>query len=240
MTTVVISQPTYLPWLGYFRIMKEADIFVFLDTVQYERQSWQCRNRIKAPNGPMWLTVPIKHDTLFSAIKDVKIDNCSSWARKHWNSIKACYGRAQWFGAYSDFFKSVYEKQWVLLSELNINIITFLAKQLGLSPTFLRSSELNVSGKRTDLVLNICKLLGADRYVSSIGAKDYMSKDNAEEIFKSEDIAVEFLEYTSPTYPQLFGDFLSELSFVDCLFNCGPDSSKVVLNRELAIFESFV
>ena len=232
MRTVVISQPTYLPWLGYFYIMKEADVFVFLDSVQYARQSWQCRNRIKAPRDWMWLTIPIKHDTMFRAIKDVEIDNSSSWALKHWNSIKACYGRAPYFDAYSGFFKSVYEKQWTMLSDLDIHVIKYLARQLGLSPLFLRSSELNVDGKRSHLVLSICKLLGANRYVSSIGAKEYMAQDHAEELFGNEGIVIEFVDYEHPTYPQLFGDFIPNLSFVDCLFNCGPDSPRIVFGEK--------
>ena len=238
MKTVAISQPTYLPWIGYFRIMKESDIFVFLDSVQYERQSWQCRNKIKTAQNWMWLTIPIKHNSNFLAIKDVEIDNSSLWSLKHWKSIETCYGKSPYFDIYSDFFKGVYEKQWILLSELNISIIKYLAKQLGLSKTFLRSSELNVSGKRTDLVLNICKFLGADRYVSSVGAEDYMLRDNAEQLFKTADIQLDFLKYDSPVYPQLFGDFIPQLSFIDCLFNCGPDSSRIVFDEKLVNFHS--
>ena len=238
MKTVVISQPTYLPWIGYFRIMKESDIFVFLDSVQYERQSWQCRNRIKTSQNWMWLTIPIKRNSRFLAIKDVEIDNSSSWARKHWKSIETCYGKAPYFDAYSDFFKGVYEKQWKMLSELNISIIKYLATQLGLSPTWLRSSELNVTGKRTDLVLNICKSLDADRYISSVGAEDYMLRDNAEQLFRTANIDLKFLKYISPVYPQLFGDFIPQLSLIDCLFNCGLDSSRIVFDEKLATFHS--
>jgi hypothetical protein len=239
MKTVVISQPTFLPWIGYFRIMKEADIFVFLDSVQFERQSWQCRNRVKTANGWMWLTVPISHESNFLPIKDVEIDNSSPWTRKHWNSIKTYYGKAEYFGIYSHFFETLYKKHWTFLSELNIYIIKYLANQLGLSSTLVRSSELDVSGKRSDLVLNICKLLSADRYVSSIGAMDYMRADNAAQLFKTANIKVEFLDYASPVYPQLFGDFQPKLSFIDCLFNCGPGSPEIVFDDKLVNFHSY-
>lgn len=238
MRTVVISQPTYLPWLGYFRIMKEADVYVFLDNVQFERRSWQCRNEIKSPKKQIWLTVPTVHEERCS-IKTVKMDNTKPWRRKHWNALKTCYGKALYFDVYSPFFESVYKKRWVKLVSLNICIIKYLASQLGLSPVFLRSSKLRVEGKRTHLLLNICKMLNADRYVSSVGAKEYMEEDGAEESFKDEGIAVEFLQYNHPIYPQLFGEFISNLSFVDCLLNCGPNSPKIVFSEESATFRSF-
>src|SRR3990170_7183446 len=228
MKTVVISQPTYLPWLGYFYIMNEADTYVFLDDVQFERRSWQFRNRIKSPTKWIWLTVPTHHKGLCQ-IKDVEIDNTKPWTRKHWNALKACYGKAPFFELYSPFFQSVYETEWIMLADLNIHIITYLASQIGLRPAFVRSSQLDVGGKRTELLLNICKILNADRYVSSIGAKEYMIEDDFENLFKNEGITVEFLEYKHPIYSQLFGDFIPNLSFVDCLFNCGPDLPKIVL-----------
>lgn len=238
MRTIVISQPAYLPWVGYFRVMKEADIYVFLDDVQFERRSWQCRNRIKSPKKWIWLTVPTYHKGR-CLIKDVEIDNTKPWRRKHWMALKTCYGKAPYFDAYSTFFESVYKRSWTRLASLNIHIIKYLASQLGLTPVFLRSSKLGVEGKRTELLLKICKLLKGDRYVSSIGAKEYMEQDGAEELFGREGIKVEFLGYNHPPYPQQFGDFLPYLSFVDCLFNCGPDSDQIVFHDKSVVFHSF-
>jgi len=236
MRTVVITQPTYLPWLGYFRLMKEADVFVFLDNVQFERRSWQCRNRIKCPRKPIWLTVPTLHENQ-CLIKDVTIDNTKPWQRKHWKSIKSCYGKAPHFNTYAAFFEEVYNRRWVKLASLNIYIIKYLASQLGLSPTFIRSSRLGVGAKRTPLLLNICEMLNADRYLSSIGAKQYMEEDGAKELFGKAGIAVEFFQFNHPVYPQLFGEFISELSVVDYLFNCGPDSRKVIFQEVSATFQ---
>ena len=238
MKTVVISQPTYLPWLGYFRLMKEADTFVFLDNVQFVRRSWQCRNRIKAPTNWIWLTIPTCHKGV-SLIKDIEIDNTKPWARKHQKALPVCYGKAPYFEAHFPFFKSVYEKTWKTLSDLNISIIKYLASQLGLSPVYVRSSQLNVEGKRTELLLNICKTLNADRYVSSIGAAGYMMEDDAIPLFRKRGIYVNFLEYKHPTYPQLFGDFIPNLSYVDCLFNSGPESPRIVFNKKLTKFHSY-
>ena len=238
MKTVVISQPTYLPWLGYFRLMKEADTYVFLDNVQFARRSWQCRNRIKSPTKWIWLTIPTFHKGL-SLIKDVEIDNSKPWARQHRKALQLCYGKAPYFAVHFPFFKSVYKKTWQTLVDLNIKIIEYLASQLQLSPVYIRSSQLNIEGKRTDLLLDICRTLNADRYVSSIGAEEYMMEDDAIPLFRDEGITVDFLEYKHPKYPQLFGAFVPGLSTVDCLFNCGPDSSKIISNQKLTRIYSY-
>lgn len=236
MRTVVISQPAYLPWCGYFRIMKEADVYVFMDNVQFEPSSWQCRNRIKSAAKWMWLTVPTHHEGQ-RIISDVDIDNSKPWQRQHWNTIKTSYGKAPYFNEYSSFFKSVYERKWSKLTSLTIHIVKYLSLQLGLSPVFVQASKLGAAGKRTDLLLEICKMFDADRYVSSIGAKDYMEKDGAKEIFQKEGTKVEFVQFDPPSYHQLFGDFIPALSFVDCLFNCGPDSSKILFSEGHTTFK---
>ncbi len=231
MKTVVISQPTYLPWPGYFRLIKEADVFVFLDTVQFERQSWQSRNRIKTPTNWKWLTVPVKHESLFQPIKDVKIDNDKPWQKNHWNSLDSAYRKAPYFRLYAPLFKSVFEKDWQNLSELNISVIRELSSQLNLAPVFLKSSELNITGTRTERLINICRKLDANRYVSSIGAAEYIKQDGGKQLFEAEGIELTFLEYKQPVYPQLFGEYIPGLSFVDLLFNCGPTSSEVLFDQ---------
>lgn len=234
----MISQPTYLPWLGYFRIMKEADVYVILDNVQFEPRSWQCRNRIKSPGKLLWLSVPTRREGMQSRICDVEIDNSKPWRRQHWASILTSYKRSPYFSEYSSFFSSVYERSWNRIGSLNMHIIKYLASQLGLRTTFVQASKLELEGKRTNLLLEICKLFGADRYVSSIGAKEYMKADGAKALFENAGIKIEFLEFKHLPYKQRFGDFVPELSFIDCLFNCGPESSSVVFNEESATFQS--
>ena len=230
MRTIVISQPTYLPWLGYFRIMKEADVFVFLDNVQFEKRSWQCRNRIKSVVGDTWLTVPTQHDGR-SRICEVNVDNTKSWMRQHWNAVQTSYGKAPYFKRYSPFLKLVYEREWTRLVDLNIHIARFLAAQLSVSPVFVQASKIGLEGKRTQLLLELCKMFGGERYLSSIGAREYMQEDGAAEAFEKAGIKVQFLEINSMTYPQLFGEFIPGLSAIDCLFNCGPDSLQVICER---------
>ena len=235
MRTVVISQPTYLPWAGYFRIMKEADVYVFLDNVQFEQRSWQSRNRIKSAKDLVWLSIPTHHDNQCRII-DVDVDNSKVWKRQHLNSIKVSYGKAPFFKEYYPWLKSVFESNWLDLSSLNIYLIKHLAALLGLSPIFVRASKLGLEGKRTNLLLDICKMFGADRYVSSIGAKNYMEQDGAKAIFDKEGIKVEFLQVKQFVYPQLFGQFVPELSVVDLLFNCGPNSAKILFDQDNAMF----
>lgn len=215
--------------------MKEADVYVFLDNVQFEQRSWQSRNRIKSVEKFVWLTVPT-HSESQSRISDVEIDNSKPWKRQHFNAIKTSYGKAPYFSNYCSFFKSVYESNWTELALLNIYLIKYFAVQLGLSPVFVRASKLGVEGKRTTLLLDICKMFGADRYVSSIGAKNYMEQDCAKSVFEKEGIKVEFLQVKNVNYPQLFGEFIEELSIIDLLFNCGPDSSNILFQEDTAIF----
>jgi hypothetical protein len=238
MRTVVISQPTYLPWSGYFRIMKEADVYVFLDNVQFEQRSWQCRNRIKSPGKPLWLSVPVRHKGMKSRICEVEIDNSKPWRRQHWNAIRTSYKRAPYFNDHSSFFSSAYERSWLKIVLLNIHIIEYLALQLGLRTTFVQASKLGLEGKRTALLLEICKMFGAERYVSSVGAREYMKEDGAQEAFQNAGIKVEFLQFSHTPYRQLFGEFVPGLSFIDCLFNCGPESSKILFDEESVIFQS--
>jgi len=154
MRTVVISQPTYLPWAGYFRIMKEADVYIFLDNVQFEQRSWQSRNRIKSVEKFVWMTIPTHHESQ-SRICDVEIDNSKPWKRQHQTAIKTSYGKAPYFGDYYPFLKSVYESRWTELALLNICLIKYFAGKLGLSPIFVRASKLGLEGKRTALLLDI-------------------------------------------------------------------------------------
>ena len=223
--------------MGYFYLIKQADVFVFLDHVQFERNSWQSRNRVKGPMGPIWLTVPVHHKAADS-IREVKIDNSQLWSKKHLLTIKTCYGKAPFTDGYLPFFESLYKSEWASLVDLNIHVINYLSLQLGLSPVFVRSSELSVDGRRSELVLNICKALKAEHYLATIGAKEYMQQDGAELLFKKEQMTLEFIEYQAPTYPQLFGEFIPNLSMVDLLFNCGSEKAQTLLNRGKASFSS--
>ena len=227
MKTVVIAQPTYLPWMGYFYLIQESDVFVFLDSVQFEKQSWQCRNKIKGPNGEIILTVPIVRNRLDQNIKDVKINNSFDWQRKHHESIRASYANALHFKEYRGFLEKIYKNEWNLISQLNMEIIKHITNILGFKTEFLQSSDMQAKGKATELVVNICKEVGADRYIASAGARVYMKPH--EHLFKDCGIKLEYLDYKHPVYPQRFGDFIPHLSVIDVMLNCGKDSRDLII-----------
>lgn len=221
---VAIMQPTYLPWTGYFDLMERSNIFVFLDDVQFEKQSWQQRNQIKTTTGAQWLTVPVLQK-LPQKISEVIINNTVPWRKKHWNTIKQNYSKSSHWQNYFAFFEELYEKDWELLAELNIYVVLWLKKQLGITTKTVKASKLNAQGARVELLIDICKKLGADEYLSPIGSKAYIEENN---IFPHNNIKLEYQNYEHPIYRQLYGDFIPYLSAVDLLFNKGGHSLEII------------
>jgi len=216
---VAIHQPVYLPWLGFLDKAKKADTFVLLDSVLFTRGSVINRNRIKTKRGPIWLTVPVHHrsDTL---IQDVETVDCG-WEKRHWKSLVCNYSRASHFGEFSGFFEKLYRQRWCLLSVVNETIIRFLFECFDIHPKVVKASNLKVQGKSSQLLVNICKAVGASTYLCGMGSA-YLNTA----IFEREGIGVQFQKFVSPVYPQLFGGaFTPNLSAVDYLFNCGAKSS---------------
>ena len=226
-------QPTYLPWMGYFDLMDKSDVFVFLDDVQFEKQSWQQRNKIKTPNGEMLLTIPVKQK-LNQKIVDVEIDIKEKWEIKHNKSIRYNYNKAQFFDKYYSFFEEIYSEKWYRLAEFNINIIKWIMHQLKIETKLLRSSELNISGKKTSLIIDICKRLNADTYLSPMGAKLYIEK----ELFNKAGIKLEYQQFEHPSYKQLYGKFIPYLSVIDLLFNEGANSLTIIRSGEKIEFKN--
>jgi hypothetical protein len=217
-----VMQPTYLPWLGYFDLIDQSDVFVFLDTVQFTKQSWQQRNRVKTPQGAAWLTVPV-HQSLGQKITDVGIREPEKFRHKHWSSIVANYGRTPFWAAVSPRFKALYEQPIDKLCELNIAIIQAIADELKLTTLFVRTSELPpIEGHKADMLVNLCRYLEVDVYLSPMGARDYLTDDAA---FTAAQQRLEFHVYQHPTYPQLFGEFVPYMCALDALFNAGPEET---------------
>lgn len=223
---VSVHQPQYLPWLGYFDKIIKSDIFVILDDVQYKKNEWQNRNRIKTATGWQWLTVPVTYK-FPEKINQVKINSQTSWRKDHLRSLEVNYRPAKFFNQYYSFFQETLKQEWEYLSELNIFFIEKILFFLGIKKKILKSSELAMSGEKTDRLVNICKILGGETYLSGIGAKDYLEIDK----FEKEKIKVVFQEFVSPVYPQLYNNFVSNLSVVDLLFNCGEESLDILLGK---------
>jgi hypothetical protein len=223
---VAISQPTYLPWLGYFDLMDQVDVFVLLDDVQFEKQSWQQRNRIKTPQGLQWLTVPvIFRGRLEQRIKDVEIRVPDFW-RDHLRAIELSYRRAPFFSSYYKDLSAILQSSGSLLVDLNARLIEWFMKALRLTTRVLRSSELQQEGKRTVLLANICMSLGATSYLSPVGAAEYLLAEK--EILSSRGFEVRFQNYVHPEYRQLFPPFVPYACVLDLLFNVGPEAMAVI------------
>jgi len=215
-------QPTYLPWIGYFSLIKHVDTFVFLDSVQFTRRSWQQRNQIKTITGSKWLTVPIfSKGKRKQLIKDTIINDESDFCKEHIKTIKFNYCKANYFESESKFLFNILRSHSNYIADLNIEIINYLCERLKIKTNFIRSRDLDCKGSKADLLASICSILDATEYISPPGSKDYLEVSDA---FKDIDTNVNYFEYKHPIYEQLWGDFLPYMSIVDLLFNCGDNS----------------
>jgi len=216
---VAIHQPQYLPWLPYFLKIEESDVFILLDTVDFQKNGLQNRNQIKTAQGPYWLTVPVRQQ-LGQKIQDVKIDNSTDWRRKHWQTIQQCYRKAPAFDAYEKDLEAVYCREWVGLNELNIELIVLMLGWMNIRTPILRSSQMMATGVASDLVLNLCVETGAKRYLSGTGGKNYLEP----EAFEKAGVEIVYRPSLLPeAYPQLFfrAGFVNHLSALDLVLNCG-------------------
>jgi hypothetical protein len=233
---VAISQPTYLPWAGYFDLVDQVDVFIFLDHVQFEKRSWQQRNRIKGPNGLILLTVPVMVKGRFEqTLAEAAISEPQEW-QKHRRAIETNYHRAPYFEQYWPEFCSVLEAGWngANLSNLNMTLIRWFMQQFNIDKRILQSSELPCTGRRSELLVNICEHMHADHYISAIGSAEYLLED--EQQFAAKRINVQFQHYEHPKYEQLFPPFVPFASAIDLLFNVGTRAMEVLRSGRRAPF----
>lgn len=226
-----ILQPGYLPWLGFFEQMHKSDAFVIYDDVQYDKEGWRNRNRIKTVHGIQWLTVPVivKFDA-HPLITEVMIDNKMNWGKKHFSSIQQNYSKAPFYRKYISIFEDAYSKEWQYLVDIDMHFILELSVALGIDCNkIIRSSTLSVSGDKIERLVNICKLFKADTFYEGAAGRNYID----ENYFERHGIKVEYQDYKHPTYNQLHGDFVPYLSIIDLLFNHGEDGLSILLNKNL-------
>ena len=224
------QQPVYLPWLGLFHKIALADSFVWFDDVQYQKKDWNNRNKIKTQNGPIWLIVPVLSKNHFEKkVGRIKINNDLPWAKKHLKSIQFSYSKSKYFDHYYDFFKDVYNKEWMFLSDLNLHILEFFLKELKIEVPIIKLSDLKLSGQKSDLVLNMCKHLKAKIYIFGGEGRNYADKEK----FIESGVRPYFQEYNHPVYFQIHGNFVPNLSITDLLFNMGPDSYDIIMSGNL-------
>ena len=215
---VGIAQPTFFPWIGYYNIIKNSNMFVFLDNVKFEKHSWQMRNRVKNSSkhsdSEVWMSVPTKGVTNNTLIKDVIIDNTKNWKQKHVKTLKNNYSKS--FQEIK-FLTQIYDNEWNKLADFNIESITKCCQYLGIKTKLIKASDLLATGKKGDLVLNICKELNANEYFSTIGSKDYL--EDYRDSFEDARIQITYHNYTHPIYKQKGNNFLPNLSILDLILS---------------------
>ena len=235
---IAIHQPHYLPWLGYLHRMAQVDAFVLLDHVQFERRNYQNRTMIRMNDEARWLTVPVIQNSQKERIVEKQCDNRLEsagkwWSHAHLASLRHSYRTAAFYETYAPQLKTLLEARYEKLVDLNQAGLDLLRGAFGITTPLIRSSELAVEGARGDLVLNICKAVGADTLMVGFGgSRGYLDVD----AFKRAGVAITYHQFTHPEYPQIGNAaFLRGLSAVDMLLNCGPKSRELLLGQpELA------
>tara|TARA_Y100000996_G_scaffold360198_1_gene302507 strand:+ start:445 stop:1152 length:708 start_codon:yes stop_codon:yes gene_type:complete len=225
MTTVGIHQPEYLPWLGFFKKIMNSELFVLLDDAQFRKKGWQNRNRIRIKNGTTLLSIPV-HVHSYPKINEVTIDNQKNWSSRHQKSILFNYANAPFFDEIKDVVESIFNKNFEYLVELNTEIIKSIMNVLDIKTKVCFSSELNILKKGSDRVLDICKAVHAKNYITGT----FWAESNLQiEEFQKANIDVEFQKFQHPTYNQIHGKFVPEMSIIDLLFNEGKSNAKKIL-----------
>lgn len=226
MRTAVIMQPTYLPWLGYFDLMDQGDVFVLLDSVQFDKRSWQQRNRIKTPHGELLLTVPVFSKGRFNQkICEVQIDKTTNFQEKHIRAIECNYAKAKFFERYMEDLANILRKKHSYLAELTIELICWLREAIGIKTELVRSFSLGIQRRKVELLVATCKSVGAQRYISPLRSKAYIGEND---LFAENGIELCYHNYHHPQYNQLYGDFIPYLSVLDLLLNEGDRSLPII------------
>lgn len=225
---VAINQPCYLPWRGFFALMKAADAFVFYDDVQFTSntsRSFAARVQLKTAAGARWLTVPVRKSGHFGQrINEVAIAEDGRWRARHCDSVRQALRGAPFVASVEPVLVTVADKSRERLCTLTVDTTRQLAAMLGIERRTLLSSEMGIEGAGSARVLAICRALGATRYVTGRGGLDYLEH----EAFDAEGIAVEYMDYDLSPYPQRHGDFEPYVTVLDVLANTGPAASSLV------------
>jgi hypothetical protein len=225
---VVIEQPNYIPWLGYFDLLSQADIWVWYDDVQYTRRDWRNRNRVAAGDEPSWLTVPVKTRGRYAQrICDVEIDYEQPWVRRHLATVRRCYGRAPHFAVVDGLLRAALEAGHQRLAELTITLNVALCACLGLRPQFLRGSPRGEVGERQERLIAICRRLGATTYLSGPAARAYSEP----QAFTDAGLALRYIDYDYPPSERGGFPFVSQLSILDPLAWLGSAATAELLRR---------
>lgn len=220
-------QPTFMPWLGYFNIIKNSDIFVFLDDVQFEKRSWQQRNKILVNKKESYLTIPVMSKSRFNQkINEVIVDNDQQWKIKHMKTLTNSYSKHEYFEETFSLINKIYQNNYEKLVDLNVNLIKSALNFLCINTKIIFSSQFNLSSSKENRIIELCKIIKAKKYISPIGSKIYL-KDG--EIFNKNNIELEYIDYQHKVYKQKkIEKFVPRLSIIDAMFNLGKETIEIL------------
>lgn len=216
---VTIHQPQYLPWLGYLDKIDQADLFIALDSVQFKKNEWQNRNRIRTEGGCQWVTVPVLH-RFGQLVKDVQVNQTVNWQRQHQHAIEMHYGQAPFRDRYLPELLSLYAMPWERLHELNMRVIRWLLRAYGITTPVRCASEWEAREEPTDRLIDLCHAVGASGYLSGPGGEQYLDVMR----FDSSGLKLEMQQFHHPIYRQVYEPFMPAMSAIDLLFCCGPEA----------------
>ncbi|MCI0650850.1 MAG: WbqC family protein [Planctomycetes bacterium] len=222
-------QPNYLPYPGFFQKIARADEFLIVDTTQFVKRGtfgWIHRNRIRTPNGPIWLSLPVLHKGKYhQSILDAALNPRVDWRGKHWRSIEWNYRSARYWERYAPSLREIYRESWTHLAPLCTKLIRWFLAQLDLAPPVHVASALAARGESTEYIIAFCKELGASGFLSGVHGRDYLDRSR----FEKEGIVLEFQDYEAPVYsPREGAEPLANLSMLDMLFHCGEGAARWV------------
>lgn len=228
---ITIHQPEHLPWLGLIDKISKADIFVTLDTVQYEKKYFQNRNKIRTKNGFSWLTAHVKKFSSNTVIKDMELSYEHNWVNHNLNLLKTHYSKAEFFDRYFNKIEKILIKKHIKLAELNCELIDMILESFGIKTKIVKASDLGLDEVNGGTMVNfsICKALSATLYLSGISGKDYLDLS----VFENVNIKVSFQEFHHPIYKQQYEPFIPCMSSIDLLFNYGPESKDILFGKDV-------
>jgi hypothetical protein len=223
---VAALQPGYLPWLGFFDLMKRSDFFVIEDSLKYTKQDWRNRNRIRTAQGFAYLTVPVKRGATALAINEVEIDNTQPWTRRNWNLLLENYRNAPFWSAYEPFLRETFHRTWNRLIDIDLWFIEFLAKEFNIPTPTALLSDLGVefTPDKTGSLVELVRKVGADTFLEGSSGRKFIDTDR----FDEAGLSITFQDYVCRPYRQQFEPFMSHLSAIDLLLNEGPAGAELI------------
>jgi hypothetical protein len=224
-----VSQPYFAPFPGFLYKAHLSDVLVILDSVQFPRgTTWISRNRFKNCHGTLWLTIPVwKKGLGLQRIDEVRICYDFHWTKKHLESLRVAYANAPYFVDHQGFVEEMFSSKFERLVDLNLEIIRYLLRQFQIRTEIVLLSELGIEARGDLLPVEICRKMGSLRFLAQDSARKYLNS----ELFLESGIQLEYFKVPSPVYPQLWGDFIANLSAFDLVFNCGPKAREILMRK---------